>query len=163
MKKAKLDGVIGIRAQDRRMGGTDESTELWGHLNQNCLLDYGTTFRWVSGHWTTFYIPGPILASLCLFLITIQFQIDKSVDIVLGNWTQGRRMVSADGTTELGWPPWSTFVFWQIGGLHYNLKKLTTGTVVVYTRDLQFESSHWQIVFTVLKSRHQLLTIRYSF
>ena len=97
------------------------------------------------------------------FLITIQFQIDKSVDIVLGNRTQGRRMVSADGTTELGWPPWSTFVFWQIGGLHYNLKKLTTGTVVVYTRDLQFESSHWQIVFTVLKSRHQLLTIRYSF
>ena len=83
------------------------------------------------------------------FLITIQFQIDKSVDIVLGNRTQGRRMVSADGTTELGWPPWSTFVFWQIGGLHYNLKKLTTGTVVVYTRDLQFESSHLQILFTV--------------
>ena len=27
MKKAKLDGVIGIRAQDRRMGGTDESTK----------------------------------------------------------------------------------------------------------------------------------------
>ena len=124
MKKAKLDGVIGIRAQDRRMGGTDESTELWGHLNQNCLLDYGTTFRWVSGHWTTFYIPGPILASLCLFLITIQFQIDKSVDIVLGNRTQGRRMVGADGTTELGWPPWSIFVFWQLGGLHYNLKSL---------------------------------------
>ena len=39
------------------------------------------------------------------FLVTISIQIEKSVDGVLGIWTQGHRMVGADESTELWRPP----------------------------------------------------------
>ena len=46
--------------------------------------------------------------SLFLFIFDIfslQFQIEKSVDGVLGIWTRGCRMVGADEITELWRPP----------------------------------------------------------
>ena len=55
---------------------------------------------------------GPIPASLCLFsFFPYNFQIEKSIDGVLGIRTLGRRMVGADETTEL-WRPllWSLFI-----------------------------------------------------
>ena len=39
------------------------------------------------------------------FLVTISMQIEESVEGVLGNRTQGRRMVGTDETTELWRPP----------------------------------------------------------
>ena len=79
-----VDGVLGIQTWGRRMVGADETTELW----------------------------RPPWASFCLFLffshdkystdLTIS---DKNVDGVLGIRTQGRRMVVADKTTVLWWPP----------------------------------------------------------
>ena len=171
MKKAKLDGVIGIRAQDRRMGGTDESTELWGHLNQNCLLDYGTTFRWVSGHWTTFYIPGPILASLCLFSPIPHYN-------SISNW-QKRRYCAwesnsgpKDGRCRrdhrarvASLIDFCILTTWRFA---LQPEKLTTGTVVVaqlVERSLRTPEicSLSPVIYkfyslsTVLKSRHQLL------
>ena len=57
----------------------------------------------------TFFKNGPISASFCFyfhsFLVTISIQIEKSVDGVLGIRTWGRRMVSANKTTELWRPP----------------------------------------------------------
>ena len=47
----------------------------------------------------------PLFRLFCPFHITIQLQIEKSVDGVLGIWTRGRRMVGADETTELWRPP----------------------------------------------------------
>ena len=46
----------------------------------------------------------------CHFLDTISImQIEKSIDGVLGIWTQGHRMVGADETTELWRPPYLLF------------------------------------------------------
>ena len=47
----------------------------------------------------------PLFVYFCSFLVTISIQIDKSIDGVLGIWTQGRRMVGADETMELWRPP----------------------------------------------------------
>ena len=58
--------------------------------------------------WCSFFKNGPISASFCIFplffLITISI-IEKSIDGVLGNRTQGHRMVGTDETTELWRPP----------------------------------------------------------
>ena len=56
----------------------------------------------------TFFKKGPsrpLFVYFCPFLITISIQIEKSVDGVLGIWTLSHRMVGADKTTELWWPP----------------------------------------------------------
>ena len=48
----------------------------------------------------------PLFVYFRTFLITISIiQIEKSVDGVLGIQTQCCRMVGADETTELWWPP----------------------------------------------------------
>ena len=49
----------------------------------------------------------PLFVYFCSFLITIsiQIQIEKSIDVVLGIRTHGRRMVGIDETTELWRPP----------------------------------------------------------
>jgi len=46
-----------------------------------------------------------LFVDFCSFLITISIQFEKSIDGVLGIRTRGRRMVGADETTELWWPP----------------------------------------------------------
>ena len=43
----------------------------------------------------------PLFVYFCPFHITIQLQIEESIDGVLGIQTRGRRMVGADETTEL--------------------------------------------------------------
>ena len=47
----------------------------------------------------------PLFVYFCPFHITIQLQIEESIDGVLGIQTRGRRMVGADETTELWRPP----------------------------------------------------------
>ena len=54
--------------------------------------------------------PGLFLVYFHPFLDTISIQIEKNVDGVLGIRTRGRKMVGADETTELWWPPKSGFV-----------------------------------------------------
>ena len=55
--------------------------------------------------------PGLFLFIFCSFLVTISIiQIEKSVDGVLGIQTWGHRMVGADETTELLWPPSYAFL-----------------------------------------------------
>ena len=49
----------------------------------------------------------PIPASFFVLFVTLQFKFrvkKRSVDDVLGIRTWGRRMVGADGSTELWWP-----------------------------------------------------------
>ena len=55
------------------------------------------SFKWAD--------PGHFYAYFHSFLVTISIQIEKSVDGVLGIRTRGRRMVCADETTDLWWPP----------------------------------------------------------
>ena len=51
-------------------------------------------------------IPASAVVHFRSFLVTISIiQIEKSVDCVLGIWTQGRSMVGRDETTELWRPP----------------------------------------------------------
>ena len=47
----------------------------------------------------------PLFVYFCPFHITIQLQIEESIDGVLGIQTRGRRMVGADKTVELWRPP----------------------------------------------------------
>ena len=47
----------------------------------------------------------PLFVYFRPFLSTIQILIEKSVDVVLGNRTWGRRIVGAEGVTELWRPP----------------------------------------------------------
>ena len=47
----------------------------------------------------------PLFVYFGSFLIIISIQIEKSMDGVLGIRTWGCRMVGADETTELWWPP----------------------------------------------------------
>ena len=47
----------------------------------------------------------PLFVYFRSFLVTIPIQIEKSINGVLGIPTRGRRMVGADETTELWWPP----------------------------------------------------------
>ena len=47
----------------------------------------------------------PLFVYFRSFHVTIQTQIEKSIDGVLGIRTRGRRMVGADETTELWRPP----------------------------------------------------------
>ena len=54
--------------------------------------------------------PGLFFVYFRPFHITIQLQIEKSLDGVLGIWTRGRRMVGADETTELWQTPSSRLV-----------------------------------------------------
>ena len=49
--------------------------------------------------------PGLFFVYFHSFLVTISFQTEKSVDGVLGIQTWGCRMVGADETMELWWPP----------------------------------------------------------
>ena len=52
----------------------------------------------------------PLLVYFHYFLTTISLiQIEKSIDGVLGIQTRGCRLVGADKTTELWWPPWQKF------------------------------------------------------
>ena len=53
----------------------------------------------------------PLFIYFCSFLVTISIQIEKSIDHVLGIQTRGHRMVGADETTELWWPPFSTVCY----------------------------------------------------
>ena len=58
--------------------------------------------------WETLLKNWPILASFCLFSFFSHYNFNtnwKSIDGVLGIRTWGRRMVGADKTTELWWPP----------------------------------------------------------
>ena len=43
----------------------------------------------------------PLFVYLCPIHITIQIQIEKSIDFVIGISTWGRRMVGTEGSTEL--------------------------------------------------------------
>ena len=56
-----------------------------------------------------FFKHGPIPASFSLIFVPftpqINYKLKKSVDVVYGNRTRGHRMVGADETTELWWPP----------------------------------------------------------
>ena len=47
----------------------------------------------------------PLFVYFRSFLVTISIQIEKSIDGVLGIRTRDRRMVGADDTIELRWPP----------------------------------------------------------
>ena len=49
-------------------------------------------------------IPTSISFIVSLFLITIQIQFEKIIDVAFGNRTRGRRIVGADGSAEL-WRP----------------------------------------------------------
>ena len=42
-----------------------------------------------------------VFVDISLFHITIQLQIEKRIDVVLGIRTQGRKIIGADGSTEL--------------------------------------------------------------
>ena len=45
--------------------------------------------------------------------LTISIQIEKSIDGVLGIWTRDHRMVGADETMELWWPPNDDIDVWR--------------------------------------------------
>ena len=51
-------------------------------------------------------IPASFLFIFVLFLLQFQYKLKKRVDGVLGIRTRGRRLVGADKTTEIWWPPW---------------------------------------------------------
>ena len=70
--------------------------DLWGHT----LGSLVSFFKWAN--------PG-FFVYFHYFLDTITIiQIEKSIDGVLGIQTRGRRMVGADETMELWWPPKQT-------------------------------------------------------
>ena len=65
---------------------------------------------------------GPIPASFCLFSFFSCYNFNtnwKSIDGVLGIWTPGRRIVGADETTELWWPPCP--LFYQYNFLSFSI------------------------------------------
>ena len=61
------------------------------------------------------FLNGPIPPLFCLFtffFVTISIQIEKSIDVVLGIRTRGRRMVGAYETMELWRPLWRLLHFY---------------------------------------------------
>ena len=55
--------------------------------------------------------PGPLVCLISYFLITISIiQIEKSIDGVLGIQAGGRKLASADDTTELRRPPMVSYL-----------------------------------------------------